>query len=124
MKKRIFRKLRSKAGETIAEVLVALLVSSLGLVILAQMINASANMIKNSEVKMQEYYSENNKLAKQDQSEADGTGTLKITLNGASEGEKVELTEKNIKYYENKTLAGIDVISYAKAKKTEGGTTP
>ena len=123
MKKRIFRKLRSKAGETIAEVLIALLVSSLGLVILAQMINASANMIKNSEVKMQEYYSENNKLDKQDQSEADGTGTLKITLNGASEGEKVELTE-NIEYYENKTLAGIDVISYAKAKKTEGGTTP
>ena len=43
--KRVMRRLRSRAGESLTEVLVALLVSALGLMLLAGMINASSNMV-------------------------------------------------------------------------------
>ena len=56
--KKALAKLKNKSGETIAEVLVALLVSSLGLVILASMINASTNIIAKSRSLMEEYYTE------------------------------------------------------------------
>ncbi len=62
MKSKIFEKLHSKAGESIGEVLVALLISALALVMLASMITSSSRMIQNSRVKMEEYYRANSIL--------------------------------------------------------------
>lgn len=55
-------KLRSKAGETIAEVLIALLISSLALVMLASMISATQSMIDKSKIKLEKYYQKNEEL--------------------------------------------------------------
>ncbi len=56
--KTIKKKLSGKKGDSIAEVLIALLISSLALVMLAAMINSSDNMITYSKKKMSAYYSE------------------------------------------------------------------
>ena len=56
--KSLCRKLKSRAGETISEVLIALLISSLGLVMLAAMITASARTITKSREVLETYYSD------------------------------------------------------------------
>ena len=49
-------KLKSQAGETLSEVLIALLISALALTILANMISASTRMVMNSRERLEEYY--------------------------------------------------------------------
>ena len=56
------KKLKSKTGETIAEVLIALLISSLALVMLAGMISATQSTIAKSKNKLEEYYQKNEEL--------------------------------------------------------------
>lgn len=56
MKKRITARLRSKAGESIAETLVALLISALALVMLAGAISSAARIIKESNVAAENMY--------------------------------------------------------------------
>lgn len=114
MKRKLLKKLRSKAGETLAEVLISLLISSLALVILAQMISASSSMITNSEKKMAEYYTARNVLDNQtDVGESGSTLTLKENPEGAS----AEIADQsfNIIQYKNNTVGGITVISYKEA---------
>lgn len=55
MKKRIAAKLRGRAGESIAETLVAVLISALALVMLAGAISAAANVITRSRTAVNEY---------------------------------------------------------------------
>ena len=117
MKKRICKRLRSRAGETIAEVLIALLISSLALVILAQMITSASNMVQTSERAMKDYYSGNNKLAKQTENGTSATATLKMGESGTLN------TSTSILYFENdKKLGGIDVIAYKAAPKAQNST--
>ncbi len=52
----IYEKLRSRAGESISETLVALLISSLALVMLAAMITSTSRVVKQSKLKMDDYY--------------------------------------------------------------------
>ena len=54
MHKRIIKKVKSRAGETIAEVLVALLISSVALVMLAGMIASTTSMVTQSKSKMED----------------------------------------------------------------------
>ncbi len=68
MKKRFSaagKRLREQKGESIAEVLVALLISAVALVMLASMINASARLVTDSRKKMAKYYAANEFLTKQ-----------------------------------------------------------
>ena len=57
--KKLLHKLRGQAGESLAETLMAVLVITLALTILAGMIGAAGNMVKTSEAKMNEYYESN-----------------------------------------------------------------
>ena len=57
--KKIVKKLRSQAGESIAETLVAVLVIAVALTMLASMISATVSMVKTSEAKMDDYYKAN-----------------------------------------------------------------
>ncbi len=61
-KKKMKKKLHNRRGDSIAEVLVALLISSLALVMLASMITSSARMITASKAKLNEYYRETEAL--------------------------------------------------------------
>ena len=65
MHKRIITKVKSRAGETIAEVLVALLISSVALVMLAGMIASTTSMVTQSKSKMEDYYEANETLETQ-----------------------------------------------------------
>ena len=78
IRKAIKRKINSRRGDSIAEVLIALLISSLALVMLASMITSSANMINSSKKKLNAYYEESAKLAVPP---GDGD-TASITVNG------------------------------------------
>lgn len=60
--KQIRNKTRSRSGETLAEVLVALLVATLALMILAGMISSTTSIVKASESKMDDYYAGNARL--------------------------------------------------------------
>ncbi len=65
IKKRIIDKLKAQAGESIAEVLIALLIAALALTMLASVISTSARIINQSKSKMAAYYDANDGLAKQ-----------------------------------------------------------
>ncbi len=53
---RVSKKLKSRAGETLSEVLIALLIAALALTILANMISASSKMVLDSRGSLEKYY--------------------------------------------------------------------
>ena len=61
--KKLRGKLRGRRGESIAEVLVAMLVGCLGLMLLASMITATANLVTKSRKSMDDYYTAGNTLS-------------------------------------------------------------
>lgn len=62
MKKKLRKKLKNNKGETITEVLVALLISVLSLTLLAGMISASVSMTDKSRKNITDYYTAENTL--------------------------------------------------------------
>ncbi len=56
MKQRIMRKLRGRAGESIAETMIALLISALALIMLAGAIGKASDIIKQSNTAVSEHY--------------------------------------------------------------------
>ena len=54
--KKMLKKLRSTAGESIGETLVALLISALALVMLAGAVSSASNIITRSNDAMNDYY--------------------------------------------------------------------
>jgi Tfp pilus assembly protein PilV len=128
LKEKIAARLKNSAGESLAEVLIALLIAALAMTMLAATISTASRMITNSKTKMGEYYEANDNLAEQLK---DDTKTLTIEISqmklkaeSTSEYEvdssaaKVKLTANNptttVYYFENKKLPNISVISYCK----------
>ena len=105
MKHRLLAKLRSRAGDTIAELLIALLISSLAMVMLAGAVSSASNMIRRGNDAMTAYFTEDNAMAEQAFTE-DLTATLK-------EG-GIPLQTWAVKYYSNDTFGKAHVIAYCK----------
>lgn len=103
MAKKLRDRLRSRAGESIGEVLVALLISVLGLMLLAGMIAASTRMVQRNRESMNAYIDGGNKLA--EQSAQDGSGTVTLNYGGSAS------STVNVSYYKT-TVNGKTVISY------------
>lgn len=103
MQSGMIKKLQNQAGESLAEVLVAILVIAVATTMLAMMITATLNMVKTSEKKMNEYYTDSQKLEKLDENTKNGT----ITIKGNDELEKVSVV-----YYENKAFTNSPVVAY------------
>ena len=57
------KRLRSQTGESITETLVALLIASLGLIILAGAISATSRVVLKTDHVLEEYYHQNNAVA-------------------------------------------------------------
>ncbi len=111
MMRNIRRRLRGRAGETIAEVLVATLISVIALAMLAAMIRTASSMIMGSEDSMKAYYQENSGLA--NQTTAKGTATVKVTMDGTTVIAYGAATGGlPVNYYENSAAAGEPVRSY------------
>ncbi len=112
--KKLRRKLNSKRGESIAEVLVALLISSLGLALLAVMIASSVRMIETGRETVAEYVEAENALVTRDA--ASGlSGTAVLNAGGYD----LKLTDASsvktpVVYYVNGAIGGTSVIAYRK----------
>ncbi len=119
--KKIRAKLASNAGESIGETLVALLIGSLALVMLAGAVSSGTRVILRSKEKIEEYYRENNRITSMNGTADDLTVTLKTTLSGADgeggESNTVLLTDGvsplNAKAYTNSVFDNNKVISYS-----------
>ena len=78
------RKIRSNKGESITEVLVALLISAVALTMLASMIVSATHMIERTRDQMGQYYTEYNTLVSTETSDmTNGKLTFKTSSNGA-----------------------------------------
>lgn len=130
MRGRIARKLKSRAGESIAETLIGLLVASLALVMLAGAISTASRLIAESKRKMGEYYIADAYLAthKEDYKLIIGEEKIKqesmtddssITLKTADDSVKQEIRPSleegvSINCYTNSVFTGTPVYSYVK----------
>ena len=100
-KKCLIEKLQARMGETISETLVALLISSLALVMLAAMINTTVRLVTTSKETMNNYYEESAGL----ESISPGLqGTVTITYGSMT-------ISKDVVYDVNSEL-GQDVVAY------------
>lgn len=107
MMRRIKGKLSSHAGESIAETLFALLISSLALIMLAGAVSSAMRVVTGSKEKIDVYYRANNVLA--DRSDAPETLTVDI-IGLLPSGEEI-----SVNYWENDTLSGVPVIAYSRS---------
>ena len=83
LKKKLTAKLKGNAGESLGEVLIALLIAALALVMLASVIDTSARIITRSKATMKDYYDASDELvqqqAKEEGSKID-TGTTYVSI--------------------------------------------
>ncbi len=116
MKRPIRKRLRSRAGETITEVLVSVLIAALGMTLLAGMISAASKMITDSKKSTETYVNAENILATQPDSLEgtdvhvdirDDTVTLSQPLNNA--GNEVPVVTYTV------TVKNSSVVSYKEA---------
>ena len=110
--KQMMNKLQSRVGETLAEVLIALLVSTLALMILAGMISSTTNVVKASEQKMDEYYTANGKL---ENISGGGSATVTITIG-------THAVEVPVVYEQNDKLGNRIVTAYRYVAPAAGGS--
>lgn len=110
MKKRIAHIITSQNGESIAETLIALLISSLALVMLAGAITTTTRIVLRSQEKTESYYEENNKMVDKDSSVSSGSGDL--TLKYQSEPSRTIETYKDVPYYYHEVFEGKEIVAY------------
>lgn len=111
------RKIKSRKGESLAEVLIALLVSVLGLVLLASMITTSVNIVTKSKKSMEEYITAENNLISQSGTSGEG----KIVIEG---GKKLtsDLSDKvPVNYYSNDLEGNRTIYTYKVPDPNVGG---
>ena len=102
-------KIKSQAGETIAEVLVALLISALALVMLAAMISSTYSIVRRGENKMNEYYEVNNETLASRSSGDDGTASY----SSSSEGDTLlNIPNTSVTVYVNDKFGETRVVAY------------
>ena len=136
MKRKQKNKLLDHTGESIAETLVALLISAVALVMLAAIITSSSNIIKRSRSKLDTYYNGNEYVAKMEtvaDTDTEGetptvtnpddgvisqvSGKVTIALSPAG---NTSLTpqEIDVTFYRNASFGKNPVISYKENEQT------
>ena len=108
---RITKKLKSNAGETLAEVLIALLISSLAILMLAGMISSSSGIILRSEAAMKAYTAGAEGLT----NPATAGGTISLKKGTESTASNLLGNDITALYAENDKAPGnIKIITYKK----------
>lgn len=129
--KPVNNKLRSRAGESISETLVALLISALALVMLAGAIGASSRIVTRSRTQLKKYYNGNEVLVTTPtQGEIDAEYRNKsdeiAVLLGSTyidikvKGDTGSIDRRQIDYYQNQAFTKNKVTAY----KLSNPTTP
>lgn len=109
MKERLKKKLKNNSGETIGEVLVALLISGLALLMLAGAITTSSDLVTRSSRKQEEYYAKNEALL----TDTGGTSGRQLTMILRGVGISNQKYE-NINYNINDEIGNIPIVAYTK----------
>ena len=111
VKKRLIDKLRSQIGESIAEVLVALLISAVALMLLANMVTSATRIVTGNREAFNQYITAGNALASHEGTTSSGTVSF------AKDGASMKLTDDpsssstiTVTYYTNTRRNA--VISY------------
>ena len=107
---RIRRKIQSNTGESIAETLVAVLLIALALTMLAAMISSTANMVKTSETKMNEYYEKN--AALETFSSTDSQTSIVIAVTTTGDGSSNTIESPQVDYKLNDAFSNKPVVAY------------
>ncbi len=100
------KKLNSRAGESIGETLVALLIAAVALVMLAGAISASSDVVISSRKKLEKYYEGEEKLA--DLTGTTSSGSIVITDTKGS----ISFENYSVIYYQNKEFQRTPVVEY------------
>ena len=88
--KTALRKFQSRRGESISEVLTAVLITTLGLTILAGMISGASRVIRRSEDAMGRYIAAENALAEQSEASPNqSAGQATLTFGNAVDEKKI-----------------------------------
>lgn len=116
MLKKLKSRLKGQQGESIAEVLIAVLVSAVGLTLLALMISTTARTVTYSKTTIKTYVSESNRLAEKGEGATVG-GTVSVKSDFGHGDEVVMLTDSSpgeiaVVYYVNSSLSNVSVTSY------------
>lgn len=112
MIKNLKKKLGSQTGESLAETLIALLIASLALVMLAGAMTTASSILTRSREKLEGtngYYSQTEPLVKM---ESGTTGTIEITGTGLNQ-------TINILYNKNDAFSKTPVIAYKSIQVNE-----
>ena len=109
MRDHVIKKLHSSSGESIAETLVAVLISAFALLMLAGTINSASNMITNSKNTLDDYYQKNNLV--EEQSASIGNNATAIIRNIDSNNLDWE-SGYSVTTYTNSKFGSKEVISY------------
>ncbi len=115
------KKLKGNGGESIAEVLIALLIAALALTMLASVITTAAKTITKSKKQMDAYYTANEWLSVHSATDIDKTWTVYVVEGKPADegGEAVNLTGAveyiTVKYGVNEVVEEIPVVAFWKA---------
>ena len=110
MKTKILSKLRQRAGESLTETLVALLIATFALMLLAGAISTTQRLVSQSEDAMSEYYTKNNAVALQSGGTDPATDTATVTISGDLSGDLS--AAYGVKLYTNDQFSKTPVIAY------------
>ena len=110
MKNKLIRKIKSRAGESLAEVLIAVLIIAVSAMLLAGMISSTLSIVTRSEAAYEEYYQENEKLETFSGS-TPSTVTVKLTVNDGSGG-TYNIDDISVNCAKNERLSSHTVVSY------------
>lgn len=118
LKKHIAKKLKSAVGESLAEVLIALLIAALAMVMLATAISSTARIVTRSKATMKNYYDGNNALDAYVSAGENITEVTDVTISFDGvrltdpEGTDVDSQTFSVLAFENKKSPKVPVISY------------
>lgn len=111
-------KLLCKAGESIAETLIALLISSLALMMLAGAVSSAARIIQSSKASVEDYYKKDNEMIEN----PDKLGPLSVEFTLES-GTAVKFKEStpSVNYNMNQKFSNHPIVSYTLIDETPSG---
>lgn len=113
IRKAALRKLRSRAGESISETMVSVLIAALSLVMLAGAVTSASNSIAKSKEKLNAYYDVNEMLVQKSVSNSGNTPTaVKYDAAATVKMDGSPWASKPVKCYENRTFSTDLVIVY------------
>ena len=105
--KKLKRKLQSRAGESIAETLIAVLIAALALVMLAGAMSTARDVITKGKNKLNEYYGNNETMWESGTEYSSG-----ITIVEKEPILGMTVLASNIEYYKNDAFGQKTVIAY------------